>query len=89
MAISADDPLYDLQSSRYKGIRGNVQKPVCAVVNRAEGKVLENQVRNLRWASELLGVRYDEGAKDITRVFFTTTASADDLLFLDEALFAD
>ena len=55
----------------------------------AEGKVLENQVRNLRWASELLGVRYDEGAKDITRVFFTTTASADDLLFLDEALFAE
>lgn len=40
-AISVDDPLYDLQSSRYKGIRGNVQKPVCAVVNRAEGKVLE------------------------------------------------
>ena len=53
----------------------------------AEGRVLENQVRNLRWASELLGVRYDEGAKDITRVFFTTTASAEDLLFLDEALF--
>ena len=41
MAISADDPLYDLQSSRYKGIRGNVQKPVCAIVNRAEGKALE------------------------------------------------
>lgn len=40
-AISVDDPLYDLQSSRYKGVRGNVQKPVCAVVNRAEGKVLE------------------------------------------------
>lgn len=41
MAISADDPTYDLQSSRYKGIRGNVQKPVCAIVNRAEGKALE------------------------------------------------
>ena len=41
LAISADDPLYDLQSSRYKGIRGNVQKPVCAIVNRAEGKALE------------------------------------------------
>lgn len=41
MAISADAPLYDLQSSRYKGIRGNVQKPVCAIVNRAEGKALE------------------------------------------------
>ena len=39
--ISVDDPIYDLQSSRYKGVRGNVQKPVCAVVNRAEGKALE------------------------------------------------
>ena len=40
-AISVDDPIYAKQSSRYKGIRGNTQKPVCAVVNRAEGKVLE------------------------------------------------
>ncbi len=40
-AISVDDTLYAKQSSRYKGIRGNVQKPVCAVVNRAEGKALE------------------------------------------------
>lgn len=40
-AISVDDPLYDLQSSRFMGVRGNVQKPVCAVVNRAEGKALE------------------------------------------------
>ena len=31
------------------------------------------QEENLRWASELLGVDYDEGAKDITRVCFTTT----------------
>ncbi|MBR1801431.1 MAG: hypothetical protein IJ767_08105, partial [Bacteroidaceae bacterium] len=34
------------------------------------------QEENLRWASEVLGVAYDAGAKDITRVFFTTTASA-------------
>ena len=40
-AISVDDPLYAKQSSRYKGIRGNVQKPVCAIVNRAEGKAIE------------------------------------------------
>lgn len=40
-AISPDDPQYAKQSSRFKGIRGNAQKPVCAVVNRAEGKVLE------------------------------------------------
>ena len=42
---------------------------------------------NLRWASDLLGVEYDKGAKDITRVFFATTASAEDLLFLDNAIF--
>lgn len=40
-AISVDDPLYDLQSSRHKGVRGNAQKPVCAIVPRAEGKALE------------------------------------------------
>ena len=42
---------------------------------------------NLRWASDLLEVEYDKGAKDITRVFFATTASAEDLLFLDNAIF--
>ena len=43
------------------------------------------QEENLKWASELLGVAYDEGAKDITRVFFTTTDQ--ELLFLDEEIF--
>lgn len=46
-----------------------------------------SQEENLRWASELLGVEFDKGAKDITRVFFATTASEEDLIFLDEALF--
>ena len=46
-----------------------------------------SQEDNLRWASDLLGVEFDKGAKDITRVFFTTTASEDDLLFLDDELF--
>ncbi len=45
------------------------------------------QVENLRWASELLGVKYDDKAKDITRVFFTTTADADDLIYLDDDIF--
>lgn len=40
-AIGPDDPQYARQSSRYKGIRGNAQKPVCAIVNRPEGKALE------------------------------------------------
>ena len=44
-----------------------------------------SQEDNLRWASELLGVKYDDGAKDITRVFFTTTN--EELLFLQNSLF--
>ena len=44
-----------------------------------------SQEENLRWASELLGVEFDKGAKDITRVFFTTTN--EDLLFLDDGIF--
>ncbi len=45
------------------------------------------QEENLKWASDLLGVKYDEGAKDITRVFFTTTA--DELLYLEDEIFED
>mgnify|MGYP004511840955 FL=1 len=44
-----------------------------------------DQEANLRWASDLLGVEYDAGAKDITRVFFATTS--EDLLYLHEELF--
>lgn len=40
-AITEDDPLYQLQSSRYGGIRGNVQRPVVAVTHRANGLSLE------------------------------------------------
>ena len=46
-----------------------------------------SQEENLKWASELLGVAYDKGAKDITRVFFTTTASEEDLIYLDDGIF--
>ena len=45
------------------------------------------QEGNLKWASQLLDVEYDEGAKDITRVFFTTTDSEEDLLYLDDSIF--
>jgi hypothetical protein len=45
------------------------------------------QEENLRWASELLGVAFDDKAKDITRVFFTTSDSEDDLLFLNDSIF--
>ena len=46
-----------------------------------------SQEANLQWASQLLGVSYDERARDITRVFFTTTGDADELLYLDDGLF--
>ena len=43
------------------------------------------QEENLRWASQLLGVEFDKGAKDITRVFFTPPS--DHLLYIHDALF--
>ncbi len=44
-----------------------------------------SQEENLRWASQLLGVEYDKGAKDITRVFFTPPCEK--LLFVDKEVF--
>ena len=44
-----------------------------------------SQEENLKWASQLLGVQYDKGAKDITRVFFTPPCEK--LLFVDADLF--
>ena len=44
-----------------------------------------SQEENLKWASNLLGVEFDKGAKDITRVFFTTTEK--ELGYLDDEIF--
>ena len=44
-----------------------------------------SQEENLKWASELLGVKFDDNAKDITRVFYTTTAA--ELVYLSPQLF--
>ena len=44
-----------------------------------------SQEGNLKSVSETLNVPFDEGAKDITRVFFTPTSK--DLLFIDEEMF--
>ena len=54
------------------------------VFRRREGLTQEE---NLKWASELLGVEFDKGAKDVTRVFFTTTDGEEDLLYLDDGIF--
>jgi len=44
-----------------------------------------SQEANLKWASDLLGVEFDKGAKDITRVFFSTTEA--ELIYLDDGIF--
>ena len=49
----------------------------------------KTQEENLLWASQLIGVQYDEGAKDITRVFYTTTGSKEDLIYLDDEVFGE
>ena len=54
------------------------------VFRRREGLTQEE---NLKWASELLGVEFDKGAKDITRVFFATTDDEEDLLYFDDGIF--
>ena len=46
-----------------------------------------SQEENLKWASNLISVAYDSGAKDITRVFFTT--SGNELIYLDDAIFEE
>ena len=48
-----------------------------------------SQVDNLKWAAQLIGAEYDEAAKDITRVFFATSAQPSDLLYLDDELFCN
>ena len=53
----------------------------------SEGRILENQEMNLKRVSEILQIPFDMGARDVTRVFFATTASEEDLIFLDEGLF--
>ena len=44
-----------------------------------------SQEANLQRVSDVLGVPFDEGAKDITRVFFTPTST--DILFIEDTLF--
>jgi hypothetical protein len=48
-----------------------------------------SQEENLKWASDLIGCQYDKAAKDITRVFFSTSSSETDLLYLSADLFSE
>lgn len=39
--IEVESPLYAIQSSKFAGLRGNSERPVCALTLRPTGKVLE------------------------------------------------
>jgi hypothetical protein len=39
--ITEDDPRYDMQRSRYSGVKGTPDRPVVAITNQPVGKVLE------------------------------------------------
>lgn len=41
LAVSAENPEYARQRQRVKALRGTVQKPVCVIGKRQEGRVLE------------------------------------------------
>lgn len=64
-AIGEEDAAYALQSSACRGVRGNWQKPVCAVVNRQEGKALEfysckDETATVRRAAYIPWPEFDE-----------------------------
>ena len=40
-AINDNDPRYFLQKSKFSGIKGNTEKPVCAITTHSTGKVME------------------------------------------------
>lgn len=75
-------------------VMGNKEELGLLMLERSAGKGYHivfrrrpglSQEENLKWASRLLGVEYDKGAKDITRVFFTPPCEK--LLFVDAELF--
>jgi len=41
MAIADTDPKYPMQKSRFLGVRGGVDKPICAITTGNSGKILE------------------------------------------------
>ena len=87
-------PAEELQAVKERILRKKDELGLLMLEESARGEGLHlvfkrhpelSQEENLRWASDLLGVEFDAQAKDITRVFFTTTGAQ--LLYLDDAVF--
>ena len=87
-------PAEELQAVKERILRKKEELGLLMLEESARGEGLHlvfkrradlDQEGNLKWASELLEVAYDAQAKDITRVFFTTTGAQ--LIYLDDAVF--
>ena len=87
-------PAEELQAVKERILRKKEELGLLMLEESARGEGLHlvfrrhpelSQEENLRWASDLLGVEFDAQAKDITRVFFTTTGAQ--LIYLDDAVF--
>lgn len=81
-AISPADPEYRLQRQHVKALRGTAQRPVCAIVNRPEGKALEfysckSEAAYVRRAQYLPYPRIDrDGGIDICERCYTAVVYA-------------
>ena len=84
--IAAEKLLKDKEKYGLLMLERSARQGGHVVCKREQGKtILENQVR----LATMLQCEMDTSAHDINRVYFTTTAAADDLLYLSPELFAD
>lgn len=84
--IAAEKLLKDKEKYGLLMLERSARQGGHVVCKREQGKtILENQVR----LATMLQCEMDTSAHDINRVYFTTTAAADDLLYLSPELFTD
>lgn len=75
-----------LEKSASKGLHAAWLRRVWGYEDLTDPQVArKNQIENLEWFKSVTGLQYDTGAKDVQRIYYTTTTA--DLLHLDERLF--
>lgn len=76
-AIDEEDVHYPIQHSRWRGVRGTPEHPVCAVVWSSEGRVLEfysckNKAAQVRRAVYVPYVKVVDGGVEISKRCYTS-----------------